>query len=112
MRLKGKTAFITGATSGIGAVMARRGAPLGAEGATAYGVFARAVQGVSERHDCALPPGSGGTAAGRAGMLAWEHANAQHKHGRHRYTLADAGLTPADVARSFAAYQERMAGYF
>ena len=43
--------------------------------------------------------------AARTRMLAWDTANAMHKHGEFRYSLADAGLDEALI-------RERMAGYF
>ncbi|GLR65769.1 putative sulfotransferase [Acidocella aquatica] len=51
-------------------------------------------------------------AASRAAMLAWEQSNTQHKHGKHSYNLADAGLTPDDIARAFAQYTNQFGGYF
>jgi hypothetical protein len=48
----------------------------------------------------------------RESMLAWEHANAQHKHGRHRYELADAGLTEQDIATAFSGYTAKFSDYF
>lgn len=43
----------------------------------------------------------------RAGMQAWQAANPQHKHGRHRYQLEDFGLSRDRVDRMFATYRER-----
>ena len=40
------------------------------------------------------------------GMLGWVAANPQHKHGRHRYGLADFGLTSAQVDAAFAPYMD------
>jgi hypothetical protein len=45
------------------------------------------------------------TAASRDRMIAWNAANAMHKHGEFRYSLADAGLDEAVI-------RQRMAGYF
>jgi hypothetical protein len=46
-----------------------------------------------------------------AAMREWESRNEQHKHGRHRYELADFGLTPADVTRVFSPYCARFAEF-
>jgi len=40
-------------------------------------------------------------------MRAFLAANPADKHGAHRYTLADAGLDPAEERRRYAVYQER-----
>ena len=45
------------------------------------------------------------TASSRERMLAWNAANAMHKHGEFKYSLADAGLDEAVI-------RARMAGYF
>jgi hypothetical protein len=50
-------------------------------------------------------------AAGLAAMQAWESANAQHKHGQHRYTLAGYGITDADIRAAFADYSARFHNY-
>lgn len=50
-------------------------------------------------------------AASSTAMKAWETANEQHKHGRHRYDLAEYGLTEADVARTFDAYTRHFGDY-
>ena len=42
-----------------------------------------------------------------AAMAAWVAGNPQHKHGRHRYTLEQFGLSAAEVAERFAAYNSR-----
>lgn len=47
------------------------------------------------------------TDATRAAMQAWIADNAQHKHGRHEYTLEQFGLTRAAVHARFAPYLER-----
>jgi hypothetical protein len=44
-------------------------------------------------------------------MQAWEASNRQHKHGEHRYALADFGITESEVTGVFAAYSERFAQY-
>jgi len=46
-----------------------------------------------------------------AAMREWDLRNEQHKHGRHRYELADFGLAPADVTRVFGTYCERFAPF-
>ncbi len=51
-------------------------------------------------------------AASRAAMHAWEASNAQHKHGKHSYNLADANLTPGDIAKEFAEYSRLFGSYF
>ena len=40
---------------------------------------------------------------------AWLAENPQHKHGVHRYDLAQFGLDPAEVDRQFAGYRDRIA---
>jgi len=40
-------------------------------------------------------------------MQHWEAANQQHAHGRHRYELADFGLSSASVETAFSAYHQR-----
>lgn len=42
-----------------------------------------------------------------AGMQAWLDANNQHKHGTHKYSLADFGLDKDDVERRLAFYRQR-----
>jgi Sulfotransferase family len=49
--------------------------------------------------------------ASRRAMLAWQAANAQHKHGAHRYSLADYCLTEAEVAARFRHYSARFASH-
>jgi len=44
-------------------------------------------------------------------MRGWEAANAQHKHGQHRYSLGDFGLSAAAVAEVFEEYARRFASY-
>ena len=44
-------------------------------------------------------------------MQEWEASNRQHKHGEHRYALADFGITESEVAEVFAAYSARFAQY-
>jgi hypothetical protein len=50
-------------------------------------------------------------AASMSAMRDWESANRQHKHGEHRYALADFGITESEVADVFAAYSSRFAAY-
>ena len=45
-----------------------------------------------------------GAAADR--MRAWLAGNAQGRHGAHAYSLADCGLTEADIERHFGAYMD------
>lgn len=40
-------------------------------------------------------------------MRAWESEHAQHKHGSHRYSLADFGLEKTEVEAAFRAYTDR-----
>lgn len=47
-----------------------------------------------------------------AAMHRWEAANAQHKHGEHRYRLEDYGLSEAEVDRAFRPYCERFDRFF
>ena len=47
-----------------------------------------------------------------ARMIAWDHANPQHKRGTHRYTMAQYGLDDAGIARSFARYDAFLAQCF
>jgi Sulfotransferase family len=52
------------------------------------------------------------TAQGLAAMQAWESANAQHKHGQHRYdSLEPYGITEQDVREAFGPYCERFAEF-
>lgn len=44
-------------------------------------------------------------------MQEWEASNAQHKHGEHRYDLADYGLHEQQVAAAFADYDARFARF-
>jgi hypothetical protein len=46
-----------------------------------------------------------------AAMRGWEARNEQHKHGRHRYSLEDFGLTSVGVARVFGPYCARFAEF-
>lgn len=46
-----------------------------------------------------------------AAMQAWQAGNEQHKHGQHRYELADFGLTQADVDSVFGDYAAQYARY-
>lgn len=47
------------------------------------------------------------TAAARAGMQAWIDKNRQHKHGAHKYDLADFGLDAQAVDQRLMFYRER-----
>jgi len=47
------------------------------------------------------------TDAARSGMHAWINKNRQHKHGAHKYNLADFGLDAQDVDRRLMFYRER-----
>lgn len=47
------------------------------------------------------------TDAARAGMRAWLDRNRQHKHGAHKYSLADFGLDENEVDRRLMFYRER-----
>ncbi len=40
-------------------------------------------------------------------MQAWLDRNGQHKHGAHKYSLADFGLDAQDVDRRLMFYRER-----
>lgn len=44
-----------------------------------------------------------------AAMRAWVDANPRHKHGAHRYDLAEFGLSEGEVDAAFAGYAERFA---
>lgn len=50
-------------------------------------------------------------AAAVRAMAAWEAANAQHKHGRHQYHIADYGVTEQQIAQAFGAYSARFRDY-
>lgn len=43
----------------------------------------------------------------RAGMQAWLDSNQQHKHGAHKYSLADFGLSSEEVEAQLRFYRER-----
>ncbi len=47
------------------------------------------------------------TDTARNGMQAWLDRNKQHKHGAHKYSLADFGLDTQDVDRRLMFYRER-----
>ena len=47
------------------------------------------------------------SAEGRQAMEASRKVNRQHKYGKHKYSLADFGLTKGDVEPRIAAYRER-----
>jgi len=49
------------------------------------------------------------TAQARAGMQGWLAENGQHKHGAHKYSLAQFGLDGATVDARLAFYRERFA---
>lgn len=42
-----------------------------------------------------------------AAMRAWEDRHQQHKHGAHKYSLEDFGLSPEEVADKFSDYIEK-----
>lgn len=51
-------------------------------------------------------------AAALAAMQSWEAANAQHKHGRHRYQpLQHYGITEADIHSTFGDYEQRFKSF-
>lgn len=45
-------------------------------------------------------------------MREWEAKNRQHKHGRHRHSLEDCGLTAETVRWKFKPYIDRFGAYF
>ena len=45
----------------------------------------------------------------RGAMQAWLDSNAQHKHGAHKYSLADFGLDKDEVDQRLMFYRERFA---
>jgi hypothetical protein len=47
------------------------------------------------------------SADARAAVVAWQDDNPQHRHGRHRYDMAEFGLSPDAIDREFAGYCER-----
>ena len=51
------------------------------------------------------------TPQAEAAMQAWSDENGQHRHGEHVYSLADAGITEADINRRMGAYARRFADY-
>jgi hypothetical protein len=61
----------------------------------------QAVQGVYDFLDMPF------TSEARAQMQAWLDSNRQHKHGAHKYSLADFGLDAAEVEQRMAFYRER-----
>jgi hypothetical protein len=75
----------------------------------AYGEIVKDASGVIER--CYAAAGLPLPESSLAPMREWEARNEQHKHGRHRYELADFGLTPADVAGVFGEYCARYASF-
>ena len=42
-----------------------------------------------------------------AGMQSWLDSNNQHKHGTHKYSLADFGLDKQEVEKRLSFYRER-----
>jgi hypothetical protein len=52
---------------------------------------------------CGLTWSSDGEARARS----WSEQNRQHRHGVHRYSLEESGLTAALIKRRFASYLER-----
>jgi len=64
-------------------------------------------QGLDSVARCYAAAGLELTPQAREAMAAWERDNAQHKHGRHAYSLAAAGLTESAIAREFKAYMAR-----
>jgi len=49
------------------------------------------------------------TEQARSGMAAWLSENAQHKHGAHKYSLAQFGLNESQVEVKLSFYRERFA---
>ena len=47
------------------------------------------------------------TSKARAAMLAWETQNAQHRHGKHDYAIADYGISAAQIKTACAVYRQR-----
>lgn len=47
------------------------------------------------------------TEQAQAGMQAWLDSNAQHKHGAHKYSLADFGLSEQQVEERLGFYRQR-----
>ncbi len=60
---------------------------------------------------CYAAAGLAISAASMAAMQSWETANAQHKHGQHRYALSDFGITAAEVSDAFSNYTTRFSQY-
>ena len=48
----------------------------------------------------------------RENLRAWDKKNPRYKHGKSEYSLADFGLTEADVNDAYAPYIERFSQYF
>ena len=48
----------------------------------------------------------------RENIRAWDKMNPRYKHGKSEYSLADFGLTEADVNDAYAPYIERFSQYF
>lgn len=44
-------------------------------------------------------------------MLAWEKNNSKDKHGAHKYSAEDIGITEQQIADDFKAYRERFSEY-
>ena len=45
-------------------------------------------------------------------LTRWIHQNPQHKHGVHRYTLEQFGLTPEQIQTQFQDYSDRFSDYW
>jgi hypothetical protein len=56
---------------------------------------------------CGLTWSSDGEARARS----WSEQNRQHRHGVHRYSLEESGLTAALIERRFAGYLERFGSH-
>ena len=52
------------------------------------------------------------TSSAEQNMRQWLADNPADKHGRHRYSLEDFGLTEEQIAEVYADYMERYGGYF
>jgi hypothetical protein len=51
------------------------------------------------------------TADARSSIAGWMDDNTQHKQGKHRYSIADAGVPEQRIREAFAEYTERFAPY-
>ncbi|MET0660212.1 MAG: hypothetical protein ABW110_18880 [Steroidobacteraceae bacterium] len=45
-------------------------------------------------------------------MRAWERDNAQHKHGRHQYSLKQFGYEETQLRAAFQTYRSRFSQFF